>query len=164
MFLGLQEWRARLLIPWNVLQRYSWDGWRRSPYRETASDSKGGANQHVSAIWRTHPKHDASSELRQRTHFTERGKRKKHKSTLLCSTFKYKMISILWSTRCHFTWHSLCGGLRVEKCSKNTFLDSFYTKKNRDKSLFHVQFQRVSAPALLSYSENVCQPLFVVQV
>lgn len=59
-----------LLIPWNLLQRYSWDHECRSPYCEKETDSSWKANEHVSAIWKSHPKHYASSVLRQRSHFT----------------------------------------------------------------------------------------------
>lgn len=59
-----------MLIPWNLLQRYSWDHKRRSPYCEKETDSSWKTNEHVSAIWKSHPKHCASSVLRQRSHFT----------------------------------------------------------------------------------------------
>ncbi len=58
-----------LLIPWNSLQRYSWDHECRSPYCEKDTDSSWKANEHVSAIWKSHPQRNASSVLRQRSHF-----------------------------------------------------------------------------------------------
>lgn len=58
-----------MLIPWNLLQTYSWDHKCRSPYCEKETDSSWKANEHVSAIWKSNPKHYASSVLRQRSHF-----------------------------------------------------------------------------------------------